>query len=86
MTERTPLRAELVAHAHGRTRLDVTQNQPARLAIFQPLREHLVALAEHSELLAGIEGQAFIDIDSLLRPVYGHAAPRGDLFQGVRQW
>ena len=37
------------------------------------LREHLVALAEHSELLAGITGQAFIDIDSLLRPVYGHA-------------
>jgi hypothetical protein len=37
------------------------------------LREHLVVLAEHSELLAGIEGQAFIDIDSLLRPVYGHA-------------
>jgi hypothetical protein len=23
--------------------------------------------------LAGIEGQAFVDIDSLLRPVYGHA-------------
>ena len=37
------------------------------------LRDHLVALAEHSELLAGIQGQAFIDIDSLLRPVYGHA-------------
>jgi Transposase DDE domain group 1 len=37
------------------------------------LREHLVALAGHSELLAGIQTQAFIDIDSLLRPVYGHA-------------
>ena len=37
------------------------------------LREHLVALAERTELLAGIEEQAFIDIDSLLRPVYGHA-------------
>src|SRR3954466_2946884 len=37
------------------------------------LREHLCALAERSELLAGIEQQAFIDIDSLLRPVYGHA-------------
>jgi hypothetical protein len=37
------------------------------------LRGHLVGLAEHSELLAGIERQAFIDIDSLLRPVYGHA-------------
>jgi hypothetical protein len=37
------------------------------------LREHLVALAGRTELLAGIEAQAFIDIDSLLRPVYGHA-------------
>ena len=37
------------------------------------LGEHLVALAGSTELLAGIEEQAFIDIDSLLRPVYGHA-------------
>jgi Transposase DDE domain group 1 len=37
------------------------------------LRQHLVALVERSEMLAGIEQQAFIDIDSLLRPVYGHA-------------
>ena len=37
------------------------------------LREHLCALAERTELLAGIDEQAFIDIDSLLRPVYGHA-------------
>src|SRR4029453_15747335 len=37
------------------------------------LREHLVALAERTELLAGIDEQAFIDIDSLLRPVYGYA-------------
>ena len=37
------------------------------------LREHLVALAERTELLAGIDEQVFIDIDSLLRPVYGHA-------------
>src|ERR671912_170616 len=37
------------------------------------LREHLCALAERSEVLAGIGQQAFIDIDSLLRPVYGHA-------------
>ena len=36
------------------------------------LREHLVALAERTDVLAGIERQAFIDIDSLLRPVYGH--------------
>ena len=37
------------------------------------LREHLVALAERTELLAGLADQAFVDIDSLLRPVYGHA-------------
>jgi hypothetical protein len=37
------------------------------------LREHLVALAGRTELLAGIQAQAFVDIDSLLRPVYGHA-------------
>ena len=37
------------------------------------LREHLVALARRTELLAGLADQAFIDIDSLLRPVYGHA-------------
>ena len=36
-------------------------------------RAHLVNLAQRTELLAGIEAQAFIDIDSLLRPVYGHA-------------
>jgi hypothetical protein len=37
------------------------------------LREHLIALAGRTELLPGIAEQAFIDIDSLLRPVYGHA-------------
>jgi len=37
------------------------------------LREHVCALAERTELLAGIDEQVFIDIDSLLRPVYGHA-------------
>ena len=37
------------------------------------LRAHLVSLVEHSELLPGIEARAFLDIDSLLRPVYGHA-------------
>jgi hypothetical protein len=37
------------------------------------LREHLAALTEHTPLLTGIDEQAFIDIDSLLRPVYGHA-------------
>lgn len=37
------------------------------------LRAHLVNLAGRTELLADIGEQAFIDIDSLLRPVYGHA-------------
>ena len=38
------------------------------------LRRHLVALAEHTPILEGIDQRAFIDIDSLLlRPVYGRA-------------
>ena len=37
------------------------------------LARHLLALATRTAVLAGIEVQAFIDIDSLLRPVYGHA-------------
>jgi hypothetical protein len=37
------------------------------------LREHLVALTRRAPVLAGIDQQAYIDIDSLLRPVYGHA-------------
>ena len=36
------------------------------------LREHLCTLTERTELLVGIDEQVFIDIDSLLRPVYGH--------------
>jgi hypothetical protein len=35
-------------------------------------REHLAALAARTPLLPGIEERAFLDIDSLLRPVYGH--------------
>ena len=37
------------------------------------LRAHLVALAGRTDILPGIADRAFIDIDSLLRPVYGHA-------------
>jgi hypothetical protein len=37
------------------------------------LRRLLVALAERTPVLQGITDQAFIDIDSLLRPVYGKA-------------
>lgn len=37
------------------------------------LREHLAGLCQRVDLLPGADGRAFIDIDSLLRPVYGHA-------------
>ena len=37
------------------------------------LREHLVALCGLVDLLPGADQQVFIDIDSLLRPVYGQA-------------
>jgi hypothetical protein len=37
------------------------------------LREHLVAPAARAEVLAGLDEQAFMDIGSLLRAVYGHA-------------
>lgn len=37
------------------------------------LRRHLVALAARTPVLDGIDGRVFVDIDSLLRPVYGHA-------------
>jgi hypothetical protein len=36
------------------------------------LRRHLLALTARTDVLAGICEQAFVDIDSLLRPVYGH--------------
>lgn len=36
-------------------------------------RRHLLALAERTGVLDGIGERAFVDIDSLLRPVYGHA-------------
>ena len=35
-------------------------------------RAHLVALAQRTPLLPGSEQRVFLDIDSLLRPVYGH--------------
>ena len=37
------------------------------------LRHHLGALCGRVELLPGSDLRAFVDIDSLLRPVYGHA-------------
>ena len=35
-------------------------------------RAHLVNLARRTDVLAGIDAQAYVDIDSLLRPVFGH--------------
>jgi len=43
------------------------------LQLASVLRAHLLGLIEHTALLPGIGTRAFIDIDSLLRPVYGHA-------------
>ena len=40
------------------------------------VREHLVALCERTDLLPGAHEQMVIDIDSVLRPVYGHATGR----------
>lgn len=37
------------------------------------LRRHLLALTERTGVLDGIETQAFVDVDSALRPVYGRA-------------
>ena len=37
------------------------------------LRGHLAALGERVDVLAGADVRAFVDIDALLRPVYGHA-------------
>ena len=37
------------------------------------LREHLAGLCERVDVLPGADGRAYLDIDSLLRPVYGHA-------------
>lgn len=37
------------------------------------LRDHLAQLCQRVDLLVGAHEQVFVDIDSLLRPVYGHA-------------
>jgi len=43
------------------------------LQLASVLRAHLVNLVQHSNLLTGIDTHASVDIDPLLRPVYGHA-------------
>jgi hypothetical protein len=50
---------------------EFTHGHTAQLA--GVLRRHLVELSARTSVLDGIEEQAFVDIDSLLRPVYGHA-------------
>jgi hypothetical protein len=42
------------------------------LQLASVLRVHLVNLRQHSDLLPGLEQRALIDVDSLLRPVFGH--------------
>lgn len=37
------------------------------------LGEHLAGLCQRVDLLSGADERVFVDIDSLLRPVYGHA-------------
>ena len=43
------------------------------LQLASVLRAHLVSLVERTGLLPGIGEQVYVDIDSLLRPVFGHA-------------
>jgi hypothetical protein len=43
------------------------------LQLASVLRAHLVNLVRAGDVLPGIGDQALIDIDSLLRPVFGHA-------------
>lgn len=43
------------------------------LQLASAARAHLVNLTDRTPLLPGAEQKTFIDIDSLLRPVYGHA-------------
>jgi hypothetical protein len=50
---------------------EFTHGHGAQLA--SVARAHLVNLVARSGLLPGIEKQAYVDIDSLLRPVYGRA-------------
>lgn len=43
------------------------------LQLASVLRAHLVGLVRTTDLLPGIEEEAYLDIDSLLRPTFGHA-------------
>lgn len=55
----------------GQLLREFTHGHVAQLA--SVLRAHLVNLVERTGLLPGIETRALVDIDSLLRPVFGHA-------------
>ena len=43
------------------------------LQLASVLRAHLVGLAAATDVLPGLAEQAFVDVDSLLRPTFGHA-------------
>ncbi len=55
----------------GRFLREFTHGHALQLA--SAARAHLVGLVERTGLLPGIDTRVFVDIDSLLRPVYGHA-------------
>jgi hypothetical protein len=75
-----------VIRAGGMKNLFSAVHAPATMGIFLPefthghtrqlapvLRRHLSAPARRTDVLDGIAEQAFVDIDSLPRPVYGRA-------------
>jgi hypothetical protein len=43
------------------------------LQLASVLRAHLINLIQHCQVLPGMQERAVVDIDSLLRPVFGHA-------------
>jgi hypothetical protein len=46
------------------------------LQLASVLRAHLVGLVDSTGLLPGLAEEVFVDVDSLLRPVYGHETRR----------
>ncbi len=50
-----------------------TRHTPEHTPLESVLRHHLASLCGRVDLLPGAHERAYVDIDSLLRPVYGHA-------------
>lgn len=64
--------AEKVRIAEPRIRCGPANRSPNLTRQLEPvLQEDLAALCRHVDLLPGGEGRSLVDIDSLLRPVYG---------------